>query len=316
MNKILITGISGFAGSHLRDYLLTVDNLSIFGTDLSGHIKGDNKTKIYTLDLTKVNDVEKLIKDVAPDYIFHLAALSSPAKSFTDPYQTFYNNIKAELNLLESVRKYQPKARVLIIGSGDEYGLLKKEDNPIDENQSFNPTSPYAVSKITQDLLGLQYFISYKLDIIRVRPFNHIGPRQKDTFVVASFAKQIAEIEAGLKEPVIKVGNLSSIRDFTDVTDMVRAYWLALKFGKSGEVYNIGSQKGYSMEEILNILLSMATKKTRIQIDKTLLRPSDNPVLICNYDKFNELTGWKPMVNIKESLKQILIYWRNKLITN
>lgn len=176
-----------------------------------------------------------------------------------------------------------------------------------------HPTSPYAISKIAQDLLGFQYYLSYNLNIVRVRPFNHIGPRQKPTFVVAGFSKQIADIEAGLQEPILKTGNLSAIRDFTDVTDMVKAYWLAINKGEIGEVYNIGSGIGHSMEDILKILLSLSGKKIKILTDKKLLRPSDNPVLICNVNKFQKLTGWKPTVNIKESLNKVLDYWRNKI---
>ncbi len=308
MKKVLITGITGFAGSHLKDNLLSNKDINLFGTDVKGQqVDGVSMSKV---DLTDKTSTEELIKDILPDYTFHLAALASPAKSFNDPYATIDNNIKAEINLLEALRKYNQKAKILIIGSGDEYGLVYEKENPITENQTFRPTSPYSVSKIAQDMLGYQYFVSFKMQIVRVRPFNHIGPRQTAQFMVPAFARQIAEIETGIKPEIISVGNLSSIRDFTDVSDMAKAYWLAIEQGAPGEVYNIGSGNGVKTEEILNSLLSLSVKKIKIQINKDLFRPSDNPVLICNADKFRNLTGWKPEINLNQSLKQILDYWR------
>lgn len=309
MKKVLITGITGFAGSHLKQYLLTNKELKIYGTDLKGQkVEG---VGMYRVDLTQALQVNNMIDVVSPDYIFHLAALSSPAKSFNDPFSTIDNNIRAEINLLEALRTQKNNPKILIIGSGDEYGLVYKEENPIVETQPFRPTSPYSVSKIAQDMLGFQYYLSYKMSIVRVRPFNHIGPRQTDQFVVPSFARQIAEIECGIKPEVIKVGNLSSVRDFTDVTDMVKAYWLAIEHGVLGDVYNIGSGNGVRIEDLLNSLLSRSVKKIKIQVDNTLYRPSDNPALICNAEKFRDLTGWKPEVTLTASLINILDYWRN-----
>jgi GDP-4-dehydro-6-deoxy-D-mannose reductase len=306
MKKVFITGIGGFAGSHLSEFLLRKD-LEIFGTDLRKKNSGTTqKVTTYTVDLTDYEGVAKTLVQVCPDYIVHLAALTSPAKSFSSPYQTLENNIKAEINLLEAVKKENIKARILIIGSGDEYGLINPKDNPINENQPLNPTSPYAVSKITQDFLALQYALAYKMDIVRVRPFNHIGARQNPSFVVSAFAKQIAEIEKGLTKPEINVGNLSTVRDFTDVKDMVAAYYLALSQGKIGEVYNLGSGIGYKMEEVLNLLLSQARKKITIHEDKTLFRPIDNPILVCDAGKFKKLTGWTPKINLTDSLGSVL----------
>ncbi|MBI5123189.1 GDP-mannose 4,6-dehydratase [Candidatus Roizmanbacteria bacterium] len=314
MKKVLITGIGGFAGSHLRDFLLTKKDLTVFGTDLRKSDPAQNpKALICTVDLTDYHGVVKIIAEIKPDYIFHLAALTSPAKSFSHPYDTLENNIKAEINLLEAVKNEKLKARILIIGSGDEYGLVKPEENPVSENQPLRPTSPYAVSKITQDFLALQYALTYKMDIVRVRPFNHIGPRQSPGFVVCAFAKQIAEIEKGKKKPVISVGNLSAVRDFTDVHDMVEAYYLTLLKGKTGEVYNLGSGKGYKMKEILNLLLSRAHKKITIQIGQSLLRPIDNPILVCDASKFYKLTGWKPKIALTDTLDTVLDYWRRKV---
>jgi GDP-4-dehydro-6-deoxy-D-mannose reductase len=313
MKKVLITGISGFAGWHLREYLESLAEVSVFGTDLHRLEMVKDRDNIFSIDLTKRDLVEDLIQDIKPDIVFHLAALASPAQSFEDPFLTFSNNIKAEINLLEAVRRHHNIAKILIVGSGDEYGAVCKNDNPIDEDYPMRPTSPYAVSKIAQDYLGYQYFLSYNLKVIRVRPFNHIGARQSPKFVVSAFSKQIAEIEAKTREPIIKVGNLSAIRDFSDVSDMVRAYWLAINSGQIGDVYNIGTGIGHSMEEILNILLSLSAKKIRIQIDHDLFRPSDNPVLICNCDKFQKITGWKPTIELNTTLKSVLNYWRTNI---
>lgn len=314
MKKVLITGIGGFAGSHLCDFLLTKKDLTVFGTDLRKNGPAQTpKALVYTVDLTDYHVVTKIIAEIKPDYIFHLAALTSPAKSFSHPFDTLENNIKAEINLLEAVKNEKLKARILIIGSADEYGLVKPEENPVGENQPLQPTSPYAVSKIAQDFLALQYALAYKMDIVRVRPFNHIGPRQNPGFVVCAFAKQIAEIEKGKKKPVISVGNLSAIRDFTDVHDMVEAYYLTLLKGKTGEVYNLGSGRGYKMKEILNLLLSHASKKITIRIDQSLLRPIDDPILVCDASKFYKLTGWSPKIALKDTLKSVLEYWREQI---
>lgn len=316
MKKVFITGIGGFAGSHLYEFLSTKD-LEIFGTDLRKKDPGlTQKATTYTVDLTDFEGVAKTLAEVRPDYIVHLAALTSPAKSFSSPYETLENNIKAEINLLEAVKNENIKARLLIIGSGDEYGLVNPKDNPVNEEQPLRPTSPYAVSKITQDFLALQYALAYKMDIVRVRPFNHIGARQNPNFVVSSFAKQIAQIEKGNIKPEIKVGNLSAVRDFTDVHDMVEAYYLALLNGKTGDVYNLGSGRGYKMEEVLNLLLSHAHKKITIQIDQSLLRPIDNPKLVCDAGKFSKLTGWSPKIALADSLRSVLDYWRSQVINN
>ena len=299
MKKVLITGAGGFVGNHLKEFLDNQGGLEIIGVDRNN------------LDLTDNNKVSDFLTNLQPDYVFHLAALTSPAKSFTDPYTTFDNNIRAEINILEGLKNN--RARTLIIGSGDEYGKVSKDENPITEEQPLRPTNPYAVSKIAQDYLALQYVYSYKMNIIRVRPFNHIGQGQKPYFVVPAFAKQIAEIEAGKKDAIINVGNLSAIRDFTDVNDMVRAYWLAINQGEAGEVYNLGSGQGRAIEDILNFLLSQSVKKIRIQTDPSLIRPADEQVLICDFGKFNKLTGWKPTIGINDSLINILNYWRKEI---
>lgn len=316
MKKALITGVSGFAGGFLAEYLLSKKTFNVLGTYLSenqleniSHLQ--NKIALKKVDLLDLNLTFNLIKSSKPDFIFHLAAHTSPSESFEKPALILTNNITAQLNILEAVRKSNINPKILIISSADVYGLVDKEDLPIDEETPLRPVSPYAVSKITQDFLGFQYFLSYGLKIIRVRPFNHIGPRQSPRFVVSLFAKQIAEIEKGKKEPVLFVGNLSSRRDFTDVRDMVSAYSLAIEKGSLGDVYNIGNGTSHQISEILQKLLSLSAKKIKVEVDKNLFRPKDEPELRCDRSKFTNKTGWKPRISLDKTLKDTLDYWRN-----
>lgn len=314
--KILITGASGFAGSHLVDYLVNKNKDTIFATYYSENslsMLSSQKHKIETIkvDLTLKDQVKKLISDVKPDILYHLAAFASPAKSFSSPAETILNNISSQLNLLEEIRNSSPDTRILITSSAEVYGNVSKEYIPISEDTPLSPTSPYAFSKLTQDFLGKQYFLSYGLNIIRVRPFNHIGPRQLPDFVVAAFSKKIAEIEKGKLAPILTVGNLKAKRDFTDVRDMVRAYEMLMEKGEKGDVYNIGSGKSYKIEEILNMLLSLSKNKIDVKVDKELLRPIDNPELVCDYSKIKKITGWEPQIPINQTLKDTLDYWRS-----
>ncbi len=317
MKNILVTGISGFAGSFLAEYLSLQNKGKISGTylDEASLENIENvKTRIglLRLNLTDGKEVFNVVKKTKPDIIFHLAALTSPKKSFDNPFEAIQNNVKAQLNLFEAVRKLNLlDTRILITSSAEVYGIVEKKDLPINEETKLMPASPYAVSKITQDFLALQYFLSYGMKIIRIRPFNHIGPRQKSYFVVSAFAKKIAEIEKGKIDNILSVGNLDSKRDFTDVRDMVVAYSLAIEKCKWGEVYNIGSGTSYAVSEILDMMLSLSKTKIKMKVDESLLRPSDNPDLVCNRNKFTDLTGWKPEITIDKTLKDTLDYWRN-----
>ncbi len=315
MKKALITGITGFAGSFLAEHLLAIGGYEVAGTyltqpSLSNIAQIRDKTRAVQIDLNDGPLVEKIIKEESPEYIFHLAALTAPGESFENPSEFIVNNIAAQINLLEGVRKAKISPRVLIVSSAEVYGNIKTSDLPIDESTPLAPVNPYAVSKVAQDFLGMQYFLSYKMPIVRVRPFNHIGPRQSPNFVVASFAQKIAEIERGNTEPILRVGNLSAKRDFTDVRDIVRGYALLLEKGNAGDVYNIGSGKAYQILDILNNLLSNSRKKIKVEADKQLIRPIDVPELLCDNSKILKTTGWKPSIPIEKTLRDTLDYWR------
>lgn len=317
MKKVLITGLTGFAGSYLAEKLISENKYEISGTyllndSLIGVENIKSKLNLIKADLSNEKSVFDIVKDISPSIIFHLAALTSPADSFKNPTETLTNNISLQVNLLEALRKYNLfDTKILIVSSADIYGRVEKKYLPINEETPLMPTSPYSISKIAQDFLGLTYFLTYKIKAIRVRPFNHIGPRQSPHFAVSSFAKQIAEIEKGKRKPYLNVGDVETKRDFTDVRDMVNAYVLAVEKGILGEVYNIGSGVSYKILDILNKLISMSSAKIEIKRDDNLLRPNDNPELICDSTKFRKLTNWKSQISLETTLRDTLDYWRN-----
>jgi GDP-4-dehydro-6-deoxy-D-mannose reductase len=312
MKKVLITGASGFVGSHLID-LLSQKDYELYGTVFGSPAADMSQVQTFPVDLTNLEATAEVITKVNPDWVFHLAALSSPAASFGDGNRTLTNNIAAQANLLDSLVKNDIKARVLIVGSAEEYGKVEEQDLPIDEQCPLRPMSPYAVSKITQDFMGLQYYLSYGLECIRVRPFNHVGERQAPVFVLPAFAKQVALIEAGKQEPVMTVGNLSATRDFTDVKDMVAAYELALIHGVPGEVYNLGSGNEMAIEDLLQLLLDQAGVKIEVKQDPARMQQSDVPRLKANSQKFGRLTGWKASTSFSDTVTRVLDYWRKSI---
>lgn len=316
MKKALITGISGFVGSHLTEFLKSKD-FTVYGvahpdhgTAHIDHLLGN--LILYRGDLQDQNFINRIVKGNKFDYIFHLAAYSSPPQSFKDPKGTIENNLFSQMNLLEALVKNQSEAKILIVGSADEYGDVEEKYLPIKEETPLAPTTPYAVSKIAQDFLGLQYYLHYKLHIVRVRPFNHIGPRQSTNFVVPAFASQIAHLEK-IGGGQIKTGNLESSRDFTDVRDMVKAYLLALEKGKPGEVYNLGSSRSYKIADILTKLLSFSKIKIAVKTESALLRKTDAKNMYCDFTKFKKVTGWQPTIQIDKTLFDTIEYERNKL---
>ncbi len=315
MKKALITGIAGFAGSHLAEFLLT-KKIKVFGfyhpehpTENIDHIR--DKLELVACDMLDEKKVNAALGTINPDYLFHLAAFSSPAQSFAIPRETLENNIVGELTLLEALVQNKSRARILVIGSADEYGKISEKNLPADETTPLAPLSPYAVSKVAQDFLGLQFFLHHKLHVVRVRPFNHIGPRQGASFVVSAFAGRIVRLE---KEGggTIVVGNLESWRDFTDVRDMVQAYLLALEIGKPGEVYNLGSGRAVKIEEVLKMMLTLAKVKIEVREDKKLFHPQDVKIIYCDFAKFKRETGWHPKIPMKTTLFDTIEYEREK----
>jgi len=313
--RALITGVGGFAGSHLSDYLLNQTDWQVSGCVLPGWdcSQLDRRVACVELNLRDRLAVRAMLENSAPDVIFHLAAQSFVPVSWDDPWDTLENNIRAQANLLDGLVKLGASPRVVVVGSNEEYGLVRPEDLPLSEDSPLRPNSPYAVSKVAQDLLGLSYFQSHKLPVLRVRPFNHIGPRQGESFVVSSFAKQIATIEAGQQEPVIRVGNLSARRDFSDVRDVVRAYYLVVTQGQPGEVYNIGSGRSCSIQGILDILVSLGRAAVRVERDLARMRPSDTPEIRCDASKLQAVTGWEPTIPLEQSLRDVLDDWRARV---
>lgn len=317
MKIALITGITGFAGSHLAELLLK-EGVEVHGiqrwrskSDNINHIR--NSIIFHEADLLDAHSLYTVIDEVRPNFIFHLAAQSYVQSSWASPSNTLEVNIIGTVHLFEAVRKTNLDIVVQIACSSEEYGKVLKDELPINENNPLRPLSPYAVSKLAMDYLGYQYYESYGLKIIRTRGFNHTGPRRGDVFAESTFAKQIAEIEKGLTEPVVYVGNLDAIRDYTDVRDMVRAYYLAVLKCRPGEAYNIATGKGWKIKDVLNTLVEMSKVKIKILLDKNRMRPSDVEVLIGDAGKFKKETSWKPEIPFEKTLADLLDYWREKV---
>ncbi len=307
--RALITGVTGFAGSHLAEMLLADADLEVWGTYRGSRLplKG---LQLIPCDVCDHEAVRAALSAIRPNWIFHLAGQSDVGGSWESAWDTIESNVRGQLNLLQAMVQLELDARILVVGSNNEYGLVRPEDLPIDEETPLRPDTPYGVSKIAQDMLGLQFFLSHRVRAVRVRCFNYIGPRQSEKFVASALARQIAEIEAGLREPAVRVGNLEAERDFTDVRDVVRAYRLALERCKEGEVYNIGSGRSVSVQRLLDMLLSYATRSIRVEQDPARLRPSDVPRSVCDYTKFRAATGWQPKISIEQSLRDVLADWR------
>ncbi len=310
---VLVTGVDGFAGSHLSDLLVRL-RYRVHGT--TRHDDADPRAELraeverHPVDLLDRDRVEAVVSRVRPAWVFHLAALSSPAASWDDPAATINNNVGGQANLLNALIRLDPMPRVLVVGSTDEYGRVTGRPERLVEDTPLRPLSPYAVSKVAQDFLALQYFLSRGLPAVRVRPFNHAGPRQSPQFAIASFAQQIARIELGRQAPMLKVGNLKVKRDFTDVRDMARAYLLALRQGRPGEVYNIGSGKAVQLGAIVEALLRMSKKKITLELDAGRTRRAEADVYVCDPRRFQRLTGWRPRIALDRMLRDTLNYWR------
>jgi GDP-4-dehydro-6-deoxy-D-mannose reductase len=299
----------------MAEFLLK-QNVEVTGTirhrSRMDHIKHLNDIQLVECELRDPFSVENLIEEIKPDLIFHLAAQSFVPTSWNSPIDTIHNNVAGQVNIMEALRRYDLPCKMQVACSSEEYGHVEPDETPIRETNPLRPLSPYAVSKVAQDYLAYQYYKSYGLHIIATRTFNHTGPRRGENFVTSNFAKQIAEIEKGKRPPVLYVGNLSAKRDFTDVRDVVRAYWLALEKGKPGESYNIASGSCCTIREMLDLLLSYSTINISIQEDPTRLRPSDVEILLGDYSKFHQETGWKPEIPFTTTMQDLLQYWRDQ----
>lgn len=313
--KALIVGAAGFVGSYLIQHLTTTYDWEIHATKLPNENLSVSDIHVHDLNILNIDEIRELFTKLKPDYIFHLAAQSSVALSWNNPQITVDINIKGTLNILDTIRSldgYSPK--ILLIGSGEEYGYILPDETPVNEQVTPRPGNIYAATKACQNMLGNIYYRAYGMQLIMVRAFNHIGPNQTSVFVASDFCKQVAEIEAGKKKPILHVGNLSAKRDFTDVRDVVRAYGLLIQHGKAGETYNIGSGHAISIQELLNIILSLSTAKILVSTDPARLRPSDIPVIEADITKLQDSINWHPEISLKQTLLETLNYWRGTLL--
>jgi GDP-4-dehydro-6-deoxy-D-mannose reductase len=271
------------------------------------------RVTLVEADLEDASAVEAAVDLVRPDRVVHLAAQSSVHQSWSDPAGTLRTNVQGLLHLLEAIRKRALAPRVLVVGSSEEYGLVRPGDIPLREDAPLRPNSPYAVSKVAQGYLALQYVLSHQMGVVRTRTFHHTGPGRGEAFAESSFARQLAEIEAGRRPPVIQVGNLESVRDFSDVRDVVRAYWALLDRGDAGEVYNVCSGSGVRVRDVLQTLVEASGLDVEVRVDPERLRPSDVPALVGDPSRLRSATGWEPRHSLADSLRDLLRHWRERV---
>lgn len=312
---VLITGATGFVGTHLRHHLRAITDWDIVGTTYPEPPPAQTDSsldRLVALDLTDAQATIALLEETRPDFVVHLAAQSHVPTAYRDPWGTLRNNILGQVNLLEACVVTEQRPRLLVIGSGEEYGRAEASALPLTEDHPLRPENPYSVSKVAQDVMGYQYFISYGLPVVRVRPFNHIGPGQSSRFVLPAFASQVAEIEAGRHAPVINVGNLAPARDFTDVRDVVEAYRLALLHATAGEVYNISSGRAVTIRSLLDHLIDCTTLTIEVRTDADRYRPADIPIIYGSSAKLQRDTGWVPRIAIAQTIEDVLNELRDR----
>lgn len=316
--RVLITGAGGFVGQHLSARIGSVQpRARLTGATLAaGETVHESVNDLYRIDLKDYAEVRNLLAKCRPDAIYHLAAQAFVPRSFEAPWETLENNIRAQLNLIQACLELDIRPRILIVSSAEIYGASQPEQLPLDEDTAIRPTNPYSVSKVAQDMLGLQYFLSHSLPIMRARPFNHIGPGQNERFVAPAFARQIASIEDGQTEAVIYVGNLEPKRDFTDVRDIVRAYHMIVEKGQPGEAYNIASGIARSIRHLLDTLFGLTETRIEVRVDPARLRPVDVPEIRGDSSKLRRHTGWQPTLTFEQTLQDVLADWRQRLNTS
>ncbi len=312
MKKAMIIGGAGFVGAYLADCLREEFGFEVSVTKMPKETFTREGIQTYDLNILYQKDICALFQKVRPDYIFHLAAQSSVALSWENPELTIDVNIKGSMNVMEALRSLDYNPRVLLIGSGEEYGYVRDCEIPITEENAVRPGNLYAATKVCQNLMGAIYARAYHLDIMMVRAFNHIGPNQAAIFVASDFCRQVAEIEKGISEPYLTVGNLSAKRDFTDVRDVVRAYAMLIRTGKPGETYNIGSGNAIAIEELLKMILKQSDSRIKVIIDSKKLRPVDVPIIEADVSKVKKETGWKPNIPLEQTICEMLEYWRSQ----
>lgn len=313
MKKALIIGAAGFVGNYLIDHIQKHCVWSIAVTKMPHEKIKNAGVDVFDLNILDKDAVRELLEKVHPDYIFHLAAQSSVALSWKNPDLTVDVNIKGSIHVLDAIRDLDYKPRVLLIGSGEEYGHVRPEEVPIVEGNVSRPGNLYAATKACQNMIGKIYADAYKMDIMSVRAFNHIGPNQAPLFVVSDFCKQVAEIEAGQKEQVMKVGNLSAKRDFTDVRDVVHAYVMLMENGKAGETYNVGSGNAVEIAEILKQIVALSDTEINVEVDPNKLRPVDVPIIEADITKLVNCCGWERTIPLNVTLEETLNYWRKQV---
>lgn len=313
MKKALIIGGAGFVGQYLIDHIQRNCIWSIAVTKLPSDKIDNPGIDVYNLDIMDSLAVKNLLAEIKPDFIFHLAAQSSVGLSWKNPGLTVDVNIKGTLTILDAVREWGGNPRILLIGSGEEYGYIRPEETPVKEETVLRPGNIYAVTKACQNMLGTIYARAYNMDIVMIRAFNHIGPGQAPIFVASDFCRQVAEIEEGKREPIMNVGNLAARRDFTDVRDVVRAYTLLAEHGRKGEIYNVGSGRAVEIRKLLEGILGFSEIPVEVRTDPLRLRPIDVPVIEADIEKLKLDTGWTPVISLANTLEDTLNYWRTQI---
>lgn len=318
MPRVLITGATGPVGSSLAEYLLTQPDVDVsvfkrWRSDARALARVQQAITLYEGDIEDAYAVADAVAQAAPDYVFHLAAQSYPSASWGAPVATMRANVEGTVHLLEAVRRHAPQAKVHIAGSSAQYGVVAPDAIPISESHPMRPASPYGISKVAQELLGLQYFDSYGVHTVVTRSFNHVGPRQGDRTAIQTFCRQLALIEAGRQDPVLWVGNLEPRRDYTHVDDVARALWALIQAAPGGTVYNMCSGVATRIGDIVDMAVAQTHTAVEVRVDQSRLRPVDEPILCGDNRRLREVTGWQPRISMEQTVAELLTYWRQRI---